>query len=205
MNLEILKPWNSETSLSLFLHPDFVTLQMSRNVFDGFDIGNADRSRDGLDDLFQLPANVAIRGGIHRRGLDLIDKLALGAGHHHHAGKMRDALNRFFLVVDEVRRNKDKEQNQRDHDVVVQAAPLIRPKNVSTNCPPDRTHGRDSALSRRRVCFGSLPVYLGIHGMANRLSYSGSASYQGMALAMPKILRNQLPLLRTGQRDSTSS
>src|SRR6202158_3097862 len=86
---------------------------------------------------------------------------------------MRIARDGCVLEVDEVRRNKNKEENQRDHDVVVQAAPLIRPKNVSAYCAPDRAHGRDGAFERRRGCFRLLPVYLGIHAMANRASCAG--------------------------------
>src|SRR5208283_6027499 len=92
--------------------------------------------------------------------------------------------------------------NQRDHDVVVQAAPLIRPKNVSADCAPDHAHGRDGAFSRRRGCFGLLPVYLGIHGIANRLRFCDS--YQGIALAMPKNLEIKCPF-RGWQRESPSS
>src|SRR5437879_1806247 len=86
---------------------------------------------------------------------------------------MRIALDRFVLKVDEAWRNKNKEENQRDHDVIVQAAPLIRPKNVSADCAPDRAHGRDGAFKRRRGYLRLLQVYLGIHGMANRPSRAG--------------------------------
>src|SRR5208282_2946400 len=82
---------------------------------------------------------------------------------------MRIALDRFVFEVDEVRRNKNKEENQRYHNVVMQAAPLIRPKNVSADCAPDRAHGGDGACKRRRS-FRLLPVYVGIHMMANRAS-----------------------------------
>src|SRR6266404_6936059 len=159
---------------ALFLfNPNFITLRVSGSVFDGLVPGDADRSGDGFDDPLQLPANISTVSGIHFRGLDLIDELALLAGNDNDAGKMRIALDRFVLKVDEARRNKNKEENQRDHDVIVQAAPLIRPKNVSADCAPDRAHWRDGAFKRRRDCFRSLPVYLGIHGMANRPSRAG--------------------------------
>src|SRR6267143_2454437 len=159
---------------ALFLfNPNFVTLRVSGSVFDGLVPGNAHRPGDGFNDPLQLPANISTVSGIHFRGLDLIDELALLAGNHNHAGKMRIALDRFVLKVDEVRRNKNKQENQRDHDVIVQAAPLIRPKNVSADCAPDRAHGRDGAFKRRRGCFRLLQVYLGIHGMANPASRAG--------------------------------
>src|SRR6202011_4643093 len=159
---------------ALFLfNPHFVTLRVSGGVFDCVVPRDADRPGDGFNDPLQLPANISTVSGIHCRGLDLIDELALLAGNHNHAGKMRNALDWFVLKVDEVRRNKNKEENQRDHDVVVQAAPLIRPKNVSADCAPDRAHWRDGAFERRRGCFRSLPVYLGIHGMANPASRAG--------------------------------
>ncbi len=50
---------------------------------------------------------------------------------------MRNVLDRFVFEVDEMRRNKNKEENECDHDVVVQAAPLIRPQNVPSDCAPD--------------------------------------------------------------------
>src|SRR5260370_12684487 len=81
---------------------------------------------------------------------------------------MRIALDRFVLKVDEARRNKTKEEKQRDHDVIVQAPPLIRPKNVSADCAPDRAHGRDGAFNRRRGYLRFLQVYLGIHGFPTR-------------------------------------
>src|ERR1700675_5115258 len=110
---------------ALFLfNPTLVTLRVSGSVFDGLVPGDAHGPRDGFNDSFQLPANIATVGGIHFRGLDLIDELALLTGNHNHAGKMRIALDRFVLKVDKVRRNKNKEEYQRDHDVVVQAAPL---------------------------------------------------------------------------------
>src|SRR6266536_1033023 len=77
---------------------------------------------------------------------------------------MRIALHRFVLVIDVARRKEDEEKNQRHHDVVVQAAPLIRPQNVSANCAPYCAHGRGGF--RRRGCFRPLPVYWGIHAMA---------------------------------------
>src|SRR6266851_9055447 len=159
---------------ALFLfNPNFVTLRVSRSVFDGLVPGDAHGPGDGFNDPLQLPANISTVSGIHFRGLDLIDELALLTGNHNHAGKMRITLDRFVLKVDEVRRNKNKEQNQRDHDVVMQAPPLIRPKNVSADCAPDRAHWRDGAFKRRRG-FGLLPVYLGIHVMANPASSAGS-------------------------------
>src|SRR5208337_3251014 len=118
-NLETLKPCN--LALLFFFYPDLITLQMSGNVFDRFDIRDGDRSGDRLDDPFQLLVNVSASGRIHRRGLDLIDQLALGAGDDHHASEMRNVLDGFVFEVDEVRRDKNKEQDQRDHDVVVQA------------------------------------------------------------------------------------
>src|SRR5437660_4753377 len=161
---------------ALFLfNPNFVTLRVSRSVFDGLVPGDAHRPGDGFNDPFQLPANISTVSGIHFRGLDLIDELALLAGNHNHAGKMRIALDRFVLKVDEVRRNKNKEENQRDHDVIVQAAPLIGPKNVSADCAPDRAHWRDGAFKRRRGYLRLLQVYLGIHAMANPASRAGLA------------------------------
>src|SRR5271157_5505828 len=175
-----------------FFNPDFVTLRVSRSVFERLVPGNADRPGDGFNDLLQLPANISTRSGIHCRGLDLIDEPAFLAGNHDYAGKMRIALDRFVLEVDEMRRNKNKEENQGDHDVVVQAAPLVRPKNISADCAPDRAHWRDGAFERRRGYFGLLQVYLGIHGMANRASRAGSRRdgrgfMRSLSLSFPEL------------------
>src|SRR6266403_4058683 len=156
-----------------FFNPNFVTLRVSGSVFDDLVPGDAHRPGNWFNDPFQLPANISTVSGIHFRGLNLIDKLAPLAGNDNGAGKMRIALHRFVLKVDEAWRNKNKEENQRDHDVIVQAAPLIRPKNVPADCAPDRAHWRDGAFKRRRGCFRLLQVYLGIHGMANRPSRAG--------------------------------
>src|SRR5437879_2422145 len=113
---------------------------------------------------------------------------------------MRIALHRFVLKVDEARRNKNKEENQRDHDVIVQAAPLIRPKNVSADCAPDRAHWRDGGFERRRGCFGSLPVYLGIHEISNGASRAGWGRDRcwfmrslSSAKSLPECLRKPRP------------
>src|SRR5258708_36581875 len=134
-----------EAALFLF-HPDFVTLGVSGGVSDGLVPGNAHRPGNWFDDLLQLPANILAVSAIHCVGLDLVDEPALLAGNHNHAGKMRIALDWFVLKVDEVRRDKNKKENQRDHDVVVQAAPVVRQENVAANCAPDRAHWGDGEI-----------------------------------------------------------
>jgi len=140
---------------------------MSRGIFHSLVARNADRTGDGFDDLFELEIYIAAIRYVHFRGLNLINELAFLAGDDNNACEMRNALDGFVFIVEETRGEKDKKENQRHHDVVVQAAPLVRPKDVSADCAPDRAHGRDSAIKRWRCCFGLLPVYLGIHMMAN--------------------------------------
>ena len=57
--------------------------------------------------------------------MNLVDELALLAWYDNYAGEMRDALDRFVFVVEETWGEKDEEKDQRHHDVVVQAAPLV--------------------------------------------------------------------------------
>jgi len=58
---------------------------------------------------------------------------------------MRIPGNGFVIEVDHAWREKDKDQNQRDHDVVVERATLVLPQNVSANCSPDGVHGQGRA------------------------------------------------------------
>src|SRR6266700_3004165 len=112
---------------ALFLfNPNFVTLRVSGSVFDDLVPGDAHRPGNWFNDPFQLPANISTVSGIHFRGLDLIDELALLAGNDCDGGKVRIAVHRFLDKVDESWGKKSKEENQGDHDVIVQAAPLIR-------------------------------------------------------------------------------
>jgi len=140
---------------------------MSRGIFHSLVARNADGTGDGFDDLFELAIYIAAIRCFHFRGLNLINELAFLAGDDNDACEMRNALDGFVFIVEETRGEEDKKENQRHHDVVVQAAPLVRPKDVSADCAPDRAHRRDSAIKRWRCCFGLLPVYLGIHMMAN--------------------------------------
>src|ERR1035438_1814707 len=166
MNIETLKLCFN----LLFVNRNLVTLRVSRRVSNSLNIGDADRSGDRLNNLLQLAAHIWVRLGSHGRRGDLIDKATLLARDHDHAGKMRIALDRFVLEVDEEGRDKYKEKDKRDHDVIVQASPFVRPKNVSADCAPNRAHGRDGVFQRHRGCFRSLQVYVRIHRMANLTS-----------------------------------
>ena len=159
--------WESHRLALFLLHPHFVTLQMPGSVFDGFDVGNADGSGNRLNNLFQLGVGISL--GAHGRGLDLINEFALSSRGHDHSGKAWNVLDRLVLKIDNVRRYENEQEDQRDHDVVVKAAALVRPEDVSANCPPDRAHGSDGSLWHRQNCFGLVQVYLGIHGIANWL------------------------------------
>src|SRR5580704_3272034 len=132
VNFETLKPCNLETWLLLFLfHPNLIAKRVPGSVLHRIVLRNAHRSGDGLDDLLQLPPHILTGRGIHCGRLDLIDKLSFIAWNYNDAGEMRIVFDRFVFKIDVERRDENKKKDQRDHDVVVQASPLIRPENVS--------------------------------------------------------------------------
>src|SRR5574341_1481840 len=54
---------------------------------------------------------------------------------------MLRALQGFVLEVEAQRRQEDEQQDEGDQDVVVQAAPLVGPQDVSADCPAQPAHG----------------------------------------------------------------
>src|SRR5271166_5288554 len=66
---------------------------------------------------------------------------------------------RFVVEVDPVGREENKNQNQRDHDVIVQRATLIRPENVAPNCAPHGVHWQGRRARGGRTDFCSLQVF----------------------------------------------
>src|SRR5579871_1028712 len=91
-------------------------------------------------------------------GLDLIKKMSLRIRSHHYFSGMRIPVDRFVIEGDHARRKENKDQNQRDHDVVMESAPLMLPQNVRADCSPDGVHGQGRAgCSGRDFC--SLQVY----------------------------------------------
>ena len=55
---------------------------------------------------------------------------------------MRQVVCRLVFEVDEARGGEDKDQDQRDHHIIVEAATLIRPENIALDEAP---HARHSA------------------------------------------------------------
>src|SRR5579885_2855034 len=87
-----------------------------------------------------------------RAAASMVDQAAVAIGLDGYSGLMRQPVDRFVLEVDPVRRKKHEYQDQRDHDVVVQAAPLVRPQDVPAYYAPDRIHRQAGSAGNRRAC-----------------------------------------------------
>src|SRR5262249_26667007 len=117
---------NSRRLSRLFpLDPDLVTLHMSGAVCDGLVFQNGSGSRDRLDDVQHLLTQSGIILGRQCRSLDVINEPTAAVGLDHYSGLMRKAFDRFVLEVDPVRRKEDEEQDERDHDVIVESSTLV--------------------------------------------------------------------------------
>jgi hypothetical protein len=53
---------------------------------------------------------------------------------------MRCTLEGLILEVDEMRGNKDKQEDRCDHYVVMKAAALVSPEEITLNRAPDAMH-----------------------------------------------------------------
>ena len=89
---------------------------------------------------------------------NLIKQPAFDIGCDYHISRMRNPRDGFVVEVDHARREENKNQDQRDHDVVVQRATLVGPENVSANCAPNGVHWQGRRAGRGRRDFRSLQV-----------------------------------------------
>src|SRR5580698_1696262 len=155
-------------SYLFFIDPYLIALGMAGQVFDRLISRDADGACNRFYDSLELAADV--RGaGIHGGGGNLVNEAALLVRDHRDASGVRIAFNWFVFEIDEARRQKNKQQDERDHDVVMQRATFIRPENVSANCAPDGSHGGWWDFRHSQNHFG-LQVYFGIHAIANSLT-----------------------------------
>src|SRR3954467_2901832 len=67
----------------------------------------------------------------HLGRIDLVHQQPFFFRKNDYSGLMRAAVNRFVVEVDPDRRNEHKSEDERDHHVVMQAAALIFPRDVS--------------------------------------------------------------------------
>ena len=99
----------------------------------GFNLGGAG---DGLDGAFDLAVEVCGGlGGFEIVGADFVDEAAVwtvaaGVADEHLAGALGDLGDGTIAKVDEMGRNEEEKQDERDHDVVVEAATLVGPEKV---------------------------------------------------------------------------
>jgi len=111
-------------------HPNLIRLDASRGISHGFVAGDADlpamgsitRRSESLTSASLVPTTPPPQSDTPIRQLHLASpspQSNVGSAH------------RPVIKVDDVRRQKHKQQNQRHHDVVVQASPFVRPPDVS--------------------------------------------------------------------------
>src|SRR6202008_4351247 len=58
---------------------------------------------------------------------------------------MRAALNRFVFEVNLQRRKEDKQQNERNHDVIRNAPTVVRPPDKARDGSPHAPHNREAS------------------------------------------------------------
>lgn len=115
----------------LFFHPHFVADDAALVILHARVFGYRDFSRDGFDGAQKRLANLRVAAARHGCRRNLINEPILSVGSNdNYCTWMRIALCRFIFEIDPDRRQEDESQDQRDHDVVVNAAPLVRPQNV---------------------------------------------------------------------------
>ena len=134
------------------LHHDSVTPDLTFAARDRLILSDRNFTRYRLDHLQQLFADRAVVPGLDGAGVNLINEATLRIRCYYYARRMRISRNGFVLEIDPVGRDKNEDKNQRDHDVVMQRATLVRPEDVATNCAPDGGHrqGRRVGRGRRR-------------------------------------------------------
>src|SRR6266571_4946278 len=100
-----------------------------------------DHPQQGGADRRVIAANRAHRSHGNHVAIHLVDKqTALALWENNYSALMRGALCRFVFEVQPQRRQEDERQNERDHYVVMQAAALVAPENITADNFPDLSH-----------------------------------------------------------------
>src|SRR5262249_9796421 len=86
---------------------------------------------------------------------NLIDKSALRVRQHRNTHRMGIAFDGYVLEINPVGRKKNKDQDERNHYIIMDAAAFVGPKNVAANCSPDGVH-RQRRSARYAGYFGSV-------------------------------------------------
>src|SRR5579864_8944383 len=152
----------SPTADWLFLHPNFVADDVALVVFDRRVFGYRDLAGNGLDGAQKGLAYLRFCAARHRCGGNLVHEAILSVGcNDNYSSWMRIALCRFIFEIDPDRGQEDEGEDQRDHDVVVNAAPVIGPENVISQRAANRAGGKAGRGGRRGgTCFDPFQVYV---------------------------------------------
>ena len=119
--------------------PGVVGDDLAVDVEDGLEVIDGDFAGDGFDDAEDGGAAIFVGGGsAHVVGADLVeeaDAVAAAAGlfDEDFAGAERDGLDGLVSEVDVVRRDEHEGEDERHHDVVVEAAAFVGPEDVAAD------------------------------------------------------------------------
>ena len=114
---------------------------MTDRVPHGLDARDVYRPKHGL----KQPDKIGLdHGGIlsvHSSSIRLVDITLVSVSSYNNFVGMRALAGGVVFEVNEARRHKDEQQNHRDHDVIVKASALVRPKEIAFDRAPDAGHG----------------------------------------------------------------
>src|ERR1700722_11547501 len=126
---------SSLSSRCLPARPDLIALHPAAGVLLRLPAVNRNRACYRCDAGLQLRAQfVCVCGIRHLVGAHFEGEFAILAGVHQHAVTAGAWLLRAIVEVDEARRDKEEQQDQRHHDVIVETAALIGPEQIALQC-----------------------------------------------------------------------
>ena len=136
----------------IFLQPDFVRHHVSLPVVHGLVARNFHVPGNGLNHPLQIGLHAAGVCARNSGGIHLVDVAANSIGNQNDPGWMRCTLDRFVFKVDSQRRQEDEQQDERDHDVILDAAALVTPPDEVRDGSPKAPHRR-AASSVESSCY----------------------------------------------------
>src|SRR2546423_7375594 len=119
----------------LFTNQGAIGHDMPRCVPERIQLHNSDFARDGLHHAQQVGAHHAFILGIDNGRVYFVNQ-AVSLRSNCYSSWMRQVFCWLVFEIDEMRGNKDKDENQRDHHVVMEAAPLVSPEKITFNRSP---------------------------------------------------------------------
>lgn len=149
--------------------------------------GTGDRTNDSQ----KIRAHHSFVLRVDRVRICLIDETPVSVRSYGDGCGMSSALGGLIFKVDEKRRNKDEEQNRRDHYVVMKTATLVRPEDITLDGAPDAMHA-NSVFGEGR--FAKAPTRSGLQ--LDQTNGFGAARINRMG---PNVIENLLQLRILGR------